>query len=108
MVNENVLVIIIILSLAIFWSCICRLKQTGKSVQLRVRNRYVIIGVGSLFSAFGFWVFPFYGGEIYGLGIFVGSVAVGFWLDKKDWDHGPPASAFKGEQDETRNRVPDE
>lgn len=104
MVNEKVLMLIIIMSLAIFWSCVCRLKQTGTRVHLRVRNRYAIIGAGSLFSAFGFWVFPFYGGEVYGLGIFVGSVALGFWLDKKDWDHGPPRSAFKGDDDGTKTR----
>lgn len=101
MVNEKFLLLVIVLSLGIFWSCVCRLKQTGKGVHLRVRNRYAIIGTGALFSAFGYWIFPVYGGEIYGMGIFVGSIALGFWLDKKDWAHGPPPSAFKGDSDET-------
>lgn len=103
MVNETVYLVIIGLSLSIFWACVCRLKQTGKRVHLRVRNRYVLIGVGSLFSAFGYWVFPVHGGELYGLCIFIASVALGFWLDKKDWDDGPPPSAFKGESNETRD-----
>lgn len=100
MLNESVLLAIIGFSLFIFWACVCRIRQSSKRVKLRVRNRYTIIGTGALFSAFGFWVFPFHGGELYGIAIFIGSVAVGFLLDKEDWHGGPPPSALKGDSSE--------
>lgn len=94
LVNELVL-INMILCLGIAWSCTCRLKMTHKRVKLSVRNRYVIIGTGSLLGAFGRWVFPFWGGDGLGLVLFVAAIAVGFFLDKNDWEHGVPPSATK-------------
>ena len=93
MLDQRVLLIVVIASLGIFYSCVCRLKMTHQGVFLRVRNRYVLIGGGSLFSAFGSWIFPWYGGELYGMAIFIVSIALGFWLDRKDWEHGIPPTA---------------
>lgn len=105
MLDTRVQLAVMVASLAIFYACVCRLRKTDSRVFLRVRNRYMIIGGGSLFSAFGYWVFPWYGGEAYGLCIFVGAVAIGFWLDKKDWDHGvPPSATQPGELYESKDQ----
>lgn len=107
MLDQRVLLVVIAASLAIFYSCVCRLKMTHKGVFLRVRNRYVLIGGGSLFSAFGVWIFPWYGGELYGMAIFVFAVAAGFWLDRKDWEYGvpPTATTQPGELHEDKHRT---
>lgn len=108
MVDERLVLINLVMCSSIFWACVCRLRMTTKRVYPRVRNRYVIIGTGSLCGGFGQWLFPFDMGVYLGLCIFVGAIALGFWLDKKDWDNGPPASATKpGElYDEAGNRIP--
>jgi len=110
MVPDLVIVINLIVCGAIFWSCVCRLKLTHRRVFPRVRYRYVAIGGGSMFSGFGHWIFPIWGGEAIGMVIFVISVAIGFWLDKRDWDNGVPDSATKrGELlDESGNPIQSE
>lgn len=92
---DVILLINLCMCLFIFWACVCRLKMTSDRILWRVRNRYTIIGTGALFGGFGHWIFDFYGGGYLGQCIFVGSIVVGFWLDKVDWDRGPPDSATK-------------
>ncbi len=95
MLSNTLVFINLILCLAIAWSCSCRINLSSKKVKLIVRNRYTIIGTGALLGAFGRWVFPFWGGDGVGLVFFVGSVAIGFILDKIDWKYGAPKSAIK-------------
>jgi hypothetical protein len=108
MVPDLVIMVNMIVCGAIFWSCVCRLKMTHKGVFPRVRNRYVLIGGGSVFSAFGHYIFPIWGGEAIGMVILILAVAIGFWLDKGDWEHGVPKSATTQPSellDETGNRI---
>lgn len=105
MLSNTLLVINMILCLGIAWSCSCRLDMSSKKVKLLVRNRYTIIGTGALFGAFGRWVFPFWGGDGIGLIVFVGAVAVGFLMDKVDWEHGVPHTAIKGNH-ESKSKTP--
>lgn len=93
MTYDNLVTINVAFCLFIFWACVCRLKMTSASIKIKVRSRYILIGAGALFGAFGNWVFPFYGGAYAGLVILVVALAVAFWLDKADWEHGPPESA---------------
>lgn len=107
MVPDVVIMINMIACGAIFWSCVCRLKMTSKRVMPHVRWRYVFIGGGAVFSAWGRWIFPIWGGEAIGMVVFIIAVAVGFWLDKRDWDNGVPASATKPAEllDESGNPI---
>lgn len=92
-VYDRIVGVNLILCFFVFWACACRLKMTSKRVRLSVRNRYVVIGTGSMFGGLGHWIFQFPGGGYVGLVLFVVSIAMGFWLDKEDWRHGPPPSA---------------
>lgn len=105
--HENILLLIIVSNLFIFFCCVARIGQSSRRVRLKIRNKYTLVGSGSLFGAFGFWVFPFHGGELCGLAVFVASVAFSMYLDGDDWTDGPPPSAFKGESDEASSRVHD-
>lgn len=90
MLQDFAVLIIFVSSLLIFWSCVCRLNLTHKGVYARVRWRYSIIGTGSLFAAFGPFIFP---NGLYGVAIFFAAHGIGFVLDRKDWAHGVPESA---------------
>lgn len=104
MTYDNAIAVNLALCAFIFWACVCRLKMTSRDIRVAVRARYIVIGAGSMFGGLGHWLFTFPGGAYVGLVIFVVSIALAFWLDKPDWDRGPPPSAHTepGVLDDTR------
>jgi hypothetical protein len=91
---DNLAIIVIVVSaVGTLYSCICRLTLTHRGVYGRVRNRYVIIGVGCLFAIFGGAIFPGDRPALIGFAIYFAANALGFWLDRKDWAKGVPESA---------------
>lgn len=101
--DKLAIAVILVSSAVVFWACVCRLKLTHKGVYARVRNRYVILGVGALCAILGPFIFKEEGGGLYGVAIFFVSVAVSFLLDQQDWEHGVPESAtMPGELHESK------
>lgn len=91
---DKVSIVLIAISCGgIFWSCICRLNMTHKDVLPRVRHRYWLIGTASLIVPFGGFIFPFEYGGMFAIAMFFVANALGFWLDRKDWERGVPPSA---------------
>lgn len=99
--DKVAITVILFSSAVVFYACVCRLKLTHKGVYARVRNRYVLLGVGALCAILGPFIFKEEGGGLYGVAIFFVSVAASFLLDQQDWSHGVPDSAtIPGELDE--------
>ena len=97
MVEKLLVLLNMVLCSFIFYACVCRLKMTSEAVYPSVRLRYVIIATGALCGGFGVWIFAPWteplGGVLVGLFLFVLAVAIGFYMDRRDWAKGVPESA---------------
>lgn len=95
MLIDGLIVANLFICLGIAWACKCRLDKTSDRVYAHVIWYYACIGTGSLFGAFGHWVFPRPEGVIIGMVLFSLSIAISFLLDMVEWKNGAPKGATK-------------